>query len=59
MAKDLFHEGRKSIPQHKDSPPNEARIGLDKSDIGARKSHIKDIHERGAKEFGIRHVGKS
>ena len=53
---DLFHEGRKTIPQHKNSPPNEVRIGLDKSDLGARKSHIADIHERGGKEFGIVHV---
>lgn len=56
---DLFHDGRKTIPQHKDSPPNEVRIGLAKSDIGARKSHISHVHERGGKEFGIRHVGKT
>lgn len=56
---DIFHNGTKSIPKHDDSPPSMVRIGLKKSDIGARKSHISDIHERGGKEFGIKHVGKT
>ena len=54
---DIFHNPTKSIPQHKNSPPNEVRIGLDKSDLGARKSHISDIHEsiRGG-ESGVRAI---
>lgn len=57
---DLFHEGRKSIPKDNEGNGKEVvRIGLKKSDLGARKSHLADVHERAAKEFGIKHVGKS
>ena len=40
MAKDIFHEGRTTIPK---SDPQVSRIDFDKSDLGARKSHISGI----------------
>lgn len=36
---DIFHDGTKSIP--KKSPQNIVRVDFDKSDLGARASHLK------------------
>ena len=59
MAQDLFHDGTKSIPKDKDGTSSKViRVGLTKSDLGARKSHLAGIHERAAKEFSIKHVQK-
>ena len=52
MAKaDIFQDGKKSIPE---SDPQVERITFDKSDLGARKSHISGAHRKNS--YTIKHV---
>lgn len=54
MAKDLFHNSTSTIPK---DDPKVNRIEFDKSDLGARKSHLKAIR-RADNPHKISHVGK-
>lgn len=47
----IFEDKTKSIPRH---DPRIVRVEFDKSDMGARKSHISGIAPKN--EFSIRHV---
>ncbi len=52
MAVDVFHDKTSSIPKGGDSRIE--RIDFEKSDIGARKSHVsKGFHKS---EYSIKHV---
>lgn len=52
MAKsDLFHDTTSTVPR---SDPRIVRIELNKEDIGARPSHISNLHPKNS--YGIQHV---
>ena len=52
MAANIWQHPQKSIP--KDAPANIHRVPFDKSDQGARKSHISGIAPKNSND--IRHV---
>ena len=51
MAANIFKDNTSTIPK---SDPKVSRIELDKSDFGARKSHISGIHKKNSNT--IQHV---
>lgn len=53
MAVDVFHDKTSSIPKGGNS--NIERIDFDKSDIGARKSHLSDAFKVKS-SYSIKHV---
>ena len=51
----VFNSPGKSIPKG-DGDKNVIRVGLDKSDLGARKSHLSGIKAKSPESMSIRHV---
>lgn len=51
----VFNSPGKSIPKG-DGDRNVIRVGLDKSDLGARKSFLSGIKAKAPSDMSIRHV---
>lgn len=56
MAVDVFHDKTSSVPMDKDGTNSTiVRIGFQKSDIGARKSHLA-VAAKTKSGYSIKHV---